>query len=496
MTKVRLAAWHTAVFSALGLHAMSGCGGQSVQEGDSNANQSGDGSGGTTGGSVPGTGGSVPGTGGSGGDFQHCDRPTPYFVYSLPEGGQGGDSGEPTTTTTGFWRCGDGWLHRAERVECPSMLPRPGLVQAAVGECRTDADCTAAREGRCEVSPAGVGPCGPAQPTAYCAYGCTRDEDCAEGSICFCDNPTGRCVAASCTTDADCNGYYCASNGPPETTAFTCQTPRDTCMTPADCPVPDPGLIMICATAAERYCLPQQGVGGSCGRPFLVAGMARLAPLRAGDGDWAQHMAPETCGAVAARQKLAEHWAEMGRMEHASVAAFARFTLDLLSLGAPAELVAASQQALGDEIEHARLCFGLASAYAGRALGPGELSVDGALEARSFETIVKTAIHEACVGETLAALEAEAELAAATDPEVRRVLQRIARDEARHAELGYRFLRWALDRAEPDLRQRLVAELDGALRAELARKPASGSLLREIVEPAVRALDQAVRRAA
>jgi hypothetical protein len=141
-------------------------------------------------------------------------------------------------------------------------------------------------------------------------------------------------------------------------------------------------------------------------------------------------------------------------------------------------------------------CFGLASGYAGRALGPGELSVDGALEARSFETIVTTAIHEACVGETLAALEAEAELARSTDPEVRRVLERIARDEARHAELGYRFLRWALDRAEPELRHRFIAELDAALRAELARKPATGSLLREIVEPAVCALDAALRPAA
>jgi hypothetical protein len=267
-------------------------------------------------------------------------------------------------------------------------------------------------------------------------------------------------------------------------------------MTPADCPAPEPGRTMLCSPAEERYCVILPGTGGSCGRPFLVAGSARLAPLSDDGGDWAYRTAPETTHSPGARQKLAEHWAEMGRMEHASVAAFARFTLDLLSLGAPAELVVASQQALGDEIEHARLCFGLASAYAGRAFGPGELSVDGALEARSFETIVMTAIHEACVGETLAALEAEAELARATDPEVRRVLERIARDEARHAELGYRFLRWALDRAEPELRHRFIAELDAALRAELARKPASASLLREIVEPAARALDAALRSAA
>jgi len=84
----------------------------------------------------------------------------------------------------------------------------------------------------------------------------------------------------------------------------------------------------------------------------------------------------------------------------------------------------------------------------------------------------------------------------ATDPAVRRVLERIARDEARHAELGYRFLRWALERADSHLQQRFGAELDAALRAELARKPASASLLREILEPAVQALDVSFRAAA
>lgn len=105
-------------------------------------------------------------------------------------------------------------------------------------------------------------------------------------------------------------------------------------------------------------------------------------------------------------------------LEHASVAAFARFVLELIAPGAPSELVVSAQQVLGDEIEHARLCFGLASAYAGEALGPGALSAQGALDDPSFQGCVARAIHEACVGETLAAAEAIEALARATDPAV------------------------------------------------------------------------------
>ena len=163
-------------------------------------------------------------------------------------------------------------------------------------------------------------------------------------------------------------------------------------------------------------------------------------------------------------------------MEHASVAAFARFTLELLSLGAPAELVAASQRALADEIRHAKLCFGLATAYAGHALGPGPLSSEGALGAQSLDAIVETAIAEACIGETLAAVEAAEAAAHATDPSVRRVLLAIARDEKRHAELGWRFLSWVLDvapaSARPALRARLCEIVEDArrrMRAETYR---------------------------
>jgi hypothetical protein len=254
----------------------------------------------------------------------------------------------------------------------------------------------------------------------------------------------------------------------------------------------------------------------------LVQGEARLADLRFASSGWVAMRAPGLDELdPRAREALAAHWARLGLMEHASVAAFARFALELLALGAPAALLVETQQALGDEIQHALLCFGLASAYAGQELGPSALSSVGALDARSPEAIVHTAILEACIGETMAAVEAEAALGAATDPEVRAVLSRIAADEARHAELGWRFLAWTLSAASGMDRERILRTLfacieaacevstsahqdaeapDAALLAHgllgaSASAAARRLALQEIVLPCARALrEQAMRR--
>jgi hypothetical protein len=161
-------------------------------------------------------------------------------------------------------------------------------------------------------------------------------------------------------------------------------------------------------------------------------------------------------------------------MEHASIAAFARFTLQLLALGAPSQLVFDSQLAQLDESEHSKLAFALASAYLGRPVGPGPLDVGGALEDASLEAVVTLAFVEGCIGETLAALEASECAAHCKDRFVSERLERIARDERQHAELAWRFLAWAV-RSHPSLASHVTSLLDRA-RAELADLPAaSGS---------------------
>ena len=160
-------------------------------------------------------------------------------------------------------------------------------------------------------------------------------------------------------------------------------------------------------------------------------------------------------------------------MEHASIAAFARFTLGLLALGAPAELVQASNEACADETRHTLACFALASAYANEPLGPGPLDVGGALDDLSLATLAVTTIREGCAGETLAAIEAAEQAAQASDPLLRRVLSGIAADEARHAELAWRFVRWALERGGAELGELARAEFERCLVSSSDPAPAA-----------------------
>ena len=192
------------------------------------------------------------------------------------------------------------------------------------------------------------------------------------------------------------------------------------------------------------YFVAYGGAMACVGRPFVVDGGARAAAV-VRRADWSGAARPALAGlSEGTRAALAELWAADAAMEHASVAAFARFALQLLAVGAPAELVEATQRALADEVAHARACYALAGAYAGCPIGPGPLDMSGALGEAGLTAMVAGAIAEGCVGETLAALVAEAAAERAGDPAVRGVLRQIAEDEGRHAQLAWRFVQWAL----------------------------------------------------
>ncbi len=58
-------------------------------------------------------------------------------------------------------------------------------------------------------------------------------------AICFCGDPVGQCVAAMCTSDADCKeGAFCsefALTPGCEGSGFACQNELDECQSDADC---------------------------------------------------------------------------------------------------------------------------------------------------------------------------------------------------------------------------------------------------------------------
>jgi hypothetical protein len=184
-------------------------------------------------------------------------------------------------------------------------------------------------------------------------------------------------------------------------------------------------------------------------RPFLIGTALRSARSQIRD-DWsaARLKADDESAASAldplTARELARSWLADGLEEHASIAAFARFSMLLLSVAAPPELVAASQRASLDEIAHARDCFALARRYGAQDAGPGALDVHDALSPMSLADLAALTTEEGCVGETLGAALAAEQLAVTDDPETRRILARIVRDEARHAELAWRFVAWAI----------------------------------------------------
>lgn len=144
------------------------------------------------------------------------------------------------------------------------------------------------------------------------------------------------------------------------------------------------------------------------------------------------------------RAPLAARWLHAAQMEHASVASFGQFALQLLALGAPAELIENAHVAALDEIEHARICFALASAYGGARYGPGPLDAVTDGFSSDVEAVVCANVEEGCVGETLSALEAKEAARLATDPAVKAALEAIAFDEEEHAQLGWSVWGWAL----------------------------------------------------
>jgi hypothetical protein len=278
-------------------------------------------------------------------------------------------------------------------------------------------------------------------------------------------------------------------------------TPNTSCsyVVSVDCgPVPQSGSCC--------YMVTEEG-GGCIGRPFLVDDAPRTASIALADRGWSLGvLAPDTTGLDAeVRRVLAAAWAADALLEHASIAAFSRFSLELLAVGGPADLVAAAHQAALDEVRHARICFALAQGYAGAPMGPSSFPFEGSITISSdLASFAAATAREGCIGETLSAIIAGEQLARATDPAVRRALSAIAEDESRHAELAWRTVAWAIERGGEAVRLAVASVLADAARyvpsvaADTAIPPGIlGSHGR--LDPAstrdamVRALDEVVR---
>ena len=446
--RTRLDLVSAALLSALGASQVVACGGTALVS---------DGGGGGS------NGGAVGHNGGSAGSIASAGA----AHAGASSGGATGNQfpcKNPMDTGDGVIQC-DGFTHRPKATTCTSKVPRPEPFAnpSPEAQCKQDSDCTQHPYGWCGNGDGGQIP-GP-----YCIYGCVKDSDCGDQQLCLCGDPVGRCALAVCHSDAECAaGFLCKgydSSAGCGITTYTCQSAADTCGSDADCH----GDTNVCLFDVNQQHFSCQFGGCAIGRPFLVEGEQRLAPVAA-RADWSElSLLPRLDALDAALSaQLAEQWTRVALMEHASIAAFARFTLQLLSLGAAPELIERATAAMADETKHAKACFAVANCYSATRIGPGRLAVDSSLDEMSLTDIVLNTIREGCIGETVAAIEAGEAAEHCADPALRELLLVVSQDETRHAELAFRFVKWALSQGDARLEQAVRGEF-----AALTREPAA-----------------------
>ena len=182
------------------------------------------------------------------------------------------------------------------------------------------------------------------------------------------------------------------------------------------------------------------------GRPLVHEGRAVIA-ARAEHAAWIDDLSPEVNSIdPRTRAALAQAWLDDALAEHASIASFTRVSMQLLSVGAPPELLEGAHRAARDEVRHARVCFTLASMYGARWEAPGDLATDAIRHAVCDRAaLAREALLEGCLGEGVAAAVARASAETAEDPVVKGALEGIAADETHHCELAWRILAWCLE---------------------------------------------------
>jgi hypothetical protein len=220
----------------------------------------------------------------------------------------------------------------------------------------------------------------------------------------------------------------------------------------------------------------------SRGRQLRRFGRVLLPPVARG-GEWARQEARIDVH-DADRAGVAARWRENGRTEHASVAAFARLTLDLMALGAPPSLVGSAQRDALDEIAHAEACFAIARAVDGCVASPAAFPQAArartlprvrrvALALLAVDSLVDGALHEGTSARVVARLARVCE-----EPTIAAALKKIAADEGRHSAHGWDVVEWCVAQGGAIVLSALegaLLALPATLRTPLPEPAASGA---------------------
>ncbi len=354
---------------------------------------------------------------------------------------------DKTGQPNGYVRCADGAINRESVLACAQPITAPACKGTEDHRsCDTSAQCTERPNGFC------MGGWGQVGTYCSCVYPCLSDAECGTNEACMCPGiedggpSVAECAPAECKTNSDCASGECGAsihfNGCHHEQSLRCRDPNDACRNDAACE--NGGCAALDRDRGDQaIAFNCEGMSCVIGRPLTVDQGVRVAGLS--NRRWGT----SRIEGLPAAPGRAEHWLGIARMEHASVASFARFVQELIRFGAPPRLIADAIAAAADEVRHAEQTFAIASAYARAPVGPGTLQVDDLEPTDDPELFVTRLIAEGCVGETLGVAEALALLDGDLDPQLRPRIEQIAADETRHAALAWQTLRWFAPRVDP-----------------------------------------------
>jgi hypothetical protein len=167
---------------------------------------------------------------------------------------------------------------------------------------------------------------------------------------------------------------------------------------------------------------------------------------------------------------IGEYFANMARLEAASVFAFERLHDELEQMNAPKRLIARVRRSINDEHRHARIVERVAKRFGGVTIRPHAPK----FRSRGMERFAIENAVEGCVREMHGALVATWQSMHARDPHVQRVMRTIARDETRHAALAMSVAAFVSDKLDEKSRVRVERARRRAiseLRAAATRSP-------------------------
>lgn len=159
-------------------------------------------------------------------------------------------------------------------------------------------------------------------------------------------------------------------------------------------------------------------------------------------------------------------WSSIAISEYRAAAAFGNVLTAMLAARAPLDVVGMAGDFVADELMHVELASRLAMELGGGA--PIEVDFDSMPLASTADTAFQRAndlvMRVGCISETLSGAIAVETRAVVSHPLVHAIVDRIARDEARHTRLGWLYMEWAVEDMDEAERARLanvaVAELE------------------------------------